>query len=181
VVRLDIVAAEGQVDGQGALPAVVGHACGRVPVDLDHHLSTRIGQEVSERRLVHLAFDRETEVLHVPSGHGHGICHLDCEVFDFHGVRSSFAFFDVALFDNETSFCRGIPYAEGVSHQSPGSRSAPWDDHQYTTQTPTGFYTIACKTPLGFGFTLFPRPWVRFATLGFVVEPRCGSSHSATS
>jgi hypothetical protein len=95
--------------------------------------------------------------------------------------RPSLALFEVALFDNETSFCCGIPYAEGVSHQSPGSRSAPWDDDEYATQTPTGFYRRSCKTPLGFGFALFPRPRVRCATLGFVVEPRCGTSNSATS
>ena len=36
------------------------------------------------------------------------------------------------------------------------------------------FHNELCKSSLGFGVVLFPRPRVRCATLGFGVKPRCG-------
>jgi hypothetical protein len=57
-----------------------------------------------------------------------------------------------------------------VQQQSPGSRSAPGVSETTQKQTPTGFYTIACKTPLGFASRIDGHPRVRFATLGFGVK-----------
>jgi hypothetical protein len=69
-------------------------------------------------------------------------------------------------------------YAEGVSLQSLGSRSAPWvTTPKYFFRTPKGFHTFdcfvasRCKTPLGYrvghlvsqGAPAYRRPWA----LGF--------------
>jgi hypothetical protein len=65
---------------------------------------------------------------------------------------------------------RYLTNRNAVQQQSPGSRSAPWVSETSKYQTPTGFYTNACKTPLGFASHIDRHPRVRFATLGFGVK-----------
>ena len=74
--------------------------------------------------------------------------------------------FEVAHFEGLTYL---FAYAEGVSQQSPGSRSAPWDPGRELRKTPTGFHKAACETPLEFVFSSFSVPRVRYATLGCAV------------
>jgi hypothetical protein len=44
---------------------------------------------------------------------------------------------------------RFLTNRNAVPQQSPGSRSAPWVTETTYNQTPTGFYTVVCKTRWG--------------------------------
>ena len=70
-------------------------------------------------------------------------------------------------------------YPEGVTSQSPGSRSAPWVNGDKPTSTPKGLYQLAIDPksmePLrGTSATAFRQPRVRCATLGFGIQPLRG-------
>jgi hypothetical protein len=73
-----------------------------------------------------------------------------------------------------------LRYAEGVRQQSPGSRSAPWVRGSAVSRQPQRGCTDGCgKRPVynPFGVDACcrdPAPRVRFATLGFVVQPLRG-------
>ena len=72
-------------------------------------------------------------------------------------------------------------YAESIVQRSPGSRSAPWVDTKRDNSLHRRRCTIRsvasradCGTPLGFGGISGHKPKVRCATLGWVMQPRCG-------
>ena len=79
-----------------------------------------------------------------------------------------------------TGWCK--VYAEGVALTSPGSPSAPWVGGPSLTSTLNALHNAAsiCGTLSALMFGHHREPRVRFATLGFDVEPRCGSNEYET-
>jgi hypothetical protein len=63
--------------------AVVRHADVLLPVDFDHRPAV-VRQKVRLSRVVHLAFDRETQVPDVPFRHLGRRLNLKSDVFDVH-------------------------------------------------------------------------------------------------